>query len=59
LKAGIRGGLVAASLVAVLTLGLAPVSSAQIIGPQDPNDPQVDSPSSSRAVLGRHALALL
>jgi hypothetical protein len=44
LKAGIRGALVAASLVAVLTLGLAPVSSAQIIGPQNPNNPQVDSP---------------
>jgi hypothetical protein len=43
LKAGIRGALVVASLV-VLTLGLAPASSAQIIGPQDPNDPQVDSP---------------
>lgn len=42
MKAGMRGTLVAASLVAVLAL--APASSAQIIGPQDPNDPQVDSP---------------
>ncbi len=44
MKEGMRGAPVAASLVVVLTLGLAPVSSAQIIGPQDPNNPQPDSP---------------
>jgi hypothetical protein len=39
-----RGALVAACLVAALALGFAPTSSAQIIGPQNPDDPQVDSP---------------
>ena len=36
--------LLPAALVALACLALAPAASAQIIGPQDPDDPQVDSP---------------
>lgn len=39
-----RGALAATVLTAALTFGFTTASSAQIIGPQNPNDPQVDSP---------------
>ncbi len=41
--AAVRGAVVAVVLTVVMAFGAA-ASSAQIIGPQDPNDPQVDSP---------------
>jgi hypothetical protein len=41
--ATIRGSVFAVVLTVVMAFGAA-ASSAQIIGPQDPNDPQVDSP---------------
>jgi hypothetical protein len=39
-----RGATASVALTAAMALGLAPPSAAQIIGPQDPNNPQVDSP---------------
>jgi hypothetical protein len=43
-EAGVRGAVVALVSAVVMTFGPVSASSADIIGPQDPNDPQVDSP---------------
>ena len=65
-----RRGATLITTISALTLAFGPASAgADIIGPQDPNDPQVDSPwqagdvqsgsTPSRSVLGRDAPALL
>ncbi|HWM63790.1 MAG TPA: hypothetical protein VNP96_07365 [Solirubrobacterales bacterium] len=43
-EAGVRGAVIAVVVAVSMAFGPVAASSADIIGPQDPNDPQVDSP---------------